>query len=71
MKHDRWGVLKITGADPETFWIFFIDTTLPAGSFMETSGNLTETALRTELEKMGCEGAKMDSLIAWARENPI
>jgi len=70
-EHDHYAVLKIKGVDPEVFWIAFVSLGLPKGSFMKTSGDLTEIKLRVELEKMGRTKSEIDSLIQRARENPV
>ncbi len=70
MAYDRYGVVKVKGADPEVFWIIWVDSALPKGSFMKTTQDLTEGELRTELAKMGRTEAEINSLIQQARKNP-
>jgi hypothetical protein len=71
MEYDHYAVLKIIGSQPEAFCIAFVSPGLPPGSFMKTSGDLTEKTLRSELEKMGRTKAESDSLIQKARDNPV
>ncbi len=70
MGYDRYAVVKVKGADPEVFWIIWIDSQLPKGSFMKTSQNLSESEVRTEFAKMGRTEVEINSLIKQARENP-
>ena len=70
MGYDHYAVVKVRGADPEVFWIVWIDFQLPNKSFMKTSQNLTESEVRTELAKMGHTESETNSLIKNARENP-
>jgi hypothetical protein len=70
MAHDRYGVIKVKNSDPEQFLIAWLDSALPKGSFLKTSGSLREVQLRTELKKMGRTNAEADSLIEKARANP-
>ena len=68
--YDLFSVIKVKGADPELFWIIWIDSQNPGGRFMKTSQNLTETGVLTELKENGHTEAEIDSLIKRARENP-
>jgi hypothetical protein len=68
--YDVFGVIQVEGADPEVFWIIWIDPQLRRGSFMKTSQNLTESEVLTELKKIGRTEAEIDSLIKRAREKP-
>ena len=69
MGYDRYAVVKVAGADPEVFWIVWVDSQLPKDNFMATSQNLTESDVRTELAKMGHTDSEINSLIKNAREN--
>lgn len=69
VEYDRYAVVKVKGADPELFWIVWMDSQLPQGSFMKTSQNLTGKEVRTELKKMGRTEAEINSLIEQARQN--
>jgi hypothetical protein len=71
MPTDRWGVLKVGGAEPAQFMIFWIDLELPKGRFMQTSDFLTEVELRSELVKMERTHEQIDLLIDRARANPV
>jgi hypothetical protein len=68
--YDVFGVIQVKRADPELFWILWIDSQLQAGSSMKTSQNLTESEVRTELKENGRTEAEIDSLIRRARESP-
>lgn len=70
MGYDRYAVVKVKGADPELFWIVWIDSQLPQDSFVKTSQNLTGREVRAELKNMGRTEAEINSLIEQARENP-
>ncbi len=70
MGYDRYAVIKVRGADPEVFWIVWVDSQLPKDSFMKTSQKLTESEVRTELAKRGRTESEVNSLIKNARENP-
>lgn len=71
MEFDQYGVIKVAGAEPETFTIAFLNSALPAYKpFMKTSEFMEESQLRVELAKMGFAAAKIESLIRQARENP-
>lgn len=68
----RYAVVKVAGAEPETFWIIWEEPpgTLPKGSFVKTSQNLSEHGVRTELAKRGIAKTDIDSLIEQARRSP-
>lgn len=70
MSYDRYEIVKVRGSDPEAFWIIWVDSGLPKGSFMKTSQNLTESELRAELKDMDRTKPEIDSLIQSARKNP-
>lgn len=70
MGYDRYAVVKVAGAEPEVFWVIWFDSKMPATSFMETSQNLTEGEVRSELAKMGRAESEIDSLVRQAREDP-
>jgi len=70
VEYARYAVVKVKGADPELFWIVWIDSQLPQGSSMKTSQNLTGREVRAELKKMGRTEAEINSLIEHARQNP-
>ena len=61
--YDLFSVIKVKGADPEVFWIIWIDSQHPAGRFMKTSQNLTEAEVLKELKENGRTEAEIDSLI--------
>ena len=69
MAYDRYEVIKVKCTNPEVFWIVWVDSALPTGSFMNTSQNLTESEVRRESAKQGRTEAEINSLIQRAREN--
>jgi hypothetical protein len=70
MAFDRYGVLKIKGKEPETFWIVFFDSTMSKGNpLMQTSDDLDEKSVRDWFEKHDLS-AKVDAMLAAARANP-
>jgi hypothetical protein len=68
--YELFSVIRVKGADPEVFWIIWIDPQHPGGRFMKTSQNLTEGEVLTELKMIGHAETEIDSLIKRARENP-
>jgi len=71
VEHDHYAVIKIKGINPEVFWIAFISMGLPRGSFMKTSGNLSENELHSELATMGRTESEINYLIQREREYPV
>jgi hypothetical protein len=71
MASDRYAVLKIRDSDPEVFWIAFMTIEGRNGHFMTISGDLTESELRAELQKMGLPTAKTEALIQQGRQQPV
>jgi hypothetical protein len=70
MSLDQFAVIKVRGAEPEVFWIVWMDSQLPVNSFIKTSQNLTEHEVRAELAGMSINETGIDALIKRARENP-
>lgn len=71
MLSDRFAVLKIKDCDPEVFWIAFLTAEGRNGHFMTTSDDLTESELRSELQKIGLSKAKIEVLVQQARQHPV
>ena len=68
---DRFGLIKIAGADPERFMIALLDSSLPQHQpFLSTSRDLSESELRSELEKRGLNTFGIEELIEKARAEP-
>jgi hypothetical protein len=67
---DYYAVIKVKDAEPEVFWIVWVDSGMPKGHIMKTSQNLTAKEVHAELKKMGRTDAEADSLIQQARDNP-
>jgi hypothetical protein len=66
-----YAVIKVKGIEPEVFWLAAIrHPEFKHGKFMETSDDLTEAELRTELRKLGCSNNEATFLIAKARTYP-
>jgi hypothetical protein len=70
MPNDKLGVAKVKGIGPEQFFIFLRKTGGSKGSFMRTSGFLSEDELRSDLKGNGSTEAEIISLIEQARANP-
>ena len=51
MAYDGYGGLKVK-AEPEVFWIAWLDSLLPNGSFMKRSDDLKENDPRAKLANM-------------------
>lgn len=69
MKYDKYGVLKVKGKEPETFWVLFFDSSM-SNPFMQTSGDLDEKGVRDWATNAGLSKEKADELLARARANP-
>jgi hypothetical protein len=66
-----YAVINIKGAEPEVFWLAALrHPEFQKGKFMETSENLNEGQMRTELAKLGCSENEATFLIAKARAYP-
>ena len=70
MAMDRYAVIKVAGTEPEQFFIAWLDSQLPKGSFMKTGEPMPEAEMREELRKMGISKTDSDGLIQKARDNP-
>ena len=61
-------VFRIEGAVPDNFCFVSLSAELPQPSLIKMSCDLTETELRTELEREGRTKEQIDALINAARQ---
>jgi hypothetical protein len=62
----KWGVAKVTGSNPERFFIFLMNGK-DSEAFMRTSDFLSEEELRSDLANREINEAEIETLIQHAQ----